>query len=102
MSEPALDELRQQVRESDVFEWDPFRLINERALRQYPHRDRDRLAEVISRHDTASAAADALGCSPKEVRKWAEVYGLEYPYRQQTTAGLLKAMSADDLRGGQA
>ncbi|QIO25526.1 hypothetical protein [Haloarcula sp. JP-L23] len=102
MSESTLDELRQQVRESDVFEWDPSRLINERALRQYPHRDRDRLAEVISRHDTASAAADALGCSPKEIRNWAEVYGLEYPYRQQTTAGLLEQLSPEATRGGQA
>jgi hypothetical protein len=75
-------------------------LIQADAFDEYPHRNYDRLVDVVESVDSSTEAQAELGVSHGAIEKWCAAYGIESPaVKQQTLAQKLEQADPADISG---
>jgi len=71
-------EMREMARD-DILNQPIKHLITPGGVDEHPHRNYDVLKRVLESYDSTNKMSKALGTDHRTVRRWALIYGLEYP-----------------------
>jgi len=74
-------------------------LIRAEMFDKFPHRNYDQLKQTLDNSGTLIEAAKQLDCDENQVRKWAEVYGIDYELDNSRLSQKLEEIGASEDGG---